>query len=324
MNVLVARACDVWRRADFADRLYLAYLVGLGVLILLRRHVVPGWPAYLALHLVLIAIVTALVLNARHWETMHAWYPLAMPLLTFQEIARLNFLFFTGWRDHYLLAFEAFLFAEPPTVSFGRLASPLLTEMLDVGYVSYYFLLLIVARVLYKRTDKAPFFGVMAASVLSYMVCYVAFIAFPTEGPAHTLRHLHTVPIAGGPFHALVKWLQHAGVHGNAFPSAHVAGAMVPLIFAWRYAPRLGAWLTPLVVLLCLAAVRDRYHYASDIFAGIPVGAAAACFVLFALARPRWALRLNIHPQVSSDPATPAPQLQLLNARETKPASPTS
>jgi membrane-associated phospholipid phosphatase len=320
MNGLIDSAGDVWRRANFADRLYLAYLVGLGVPILLRRHVVPGWPAFLLLHLVLIAIVIALVLNARRWETVHAWYPLALPLLTFQEVARLNFLFVPVWRDRYLLAFEGWLFGEPPTVSLSRLASPLLTEVLDVGYLSYYLLLLIVAGVLYRRTDKAPFFGVMAASVLSYLLCYVVFLAFPTEGPTHTLRHLHTVPIAGGPVHALVTWVQHAGVHGNAFPSAHVAGAMVPLIFAWRYVPKLGAWLTPLVALLCLAAVHDRYHYASDVFAGIPVGAGAAGVVVFALARPRWALRLNIHPQASSDPATAAPQVPLLNARQAKPA----
>jgi membrane-associated phospholipid phosphatase len=296
MNVLVTKTLDVWRRANFTDRMYVGYFVGLGVLVLLRRHRIPNWPVFLEVHLVFIALVAFLVLNGQRLQTAHAWYPLAMPLLTFQEIAQLNFLLVDGWRDHHLLAFEDWLFPEPPTVWLGRVASPLITEILEIGYLSYFFLLLIVGGALYRRADKAPFFGVMAASVLSYMLCYIVFVIFPTEGPAHTLRHLHTVPLTGGPFHGIVRFVQNAGVHGNAFPSAHVAGAVVPLTFAWRYAPRLAAWLTPLVVLLCIAAVRDRYHYASDVVAGILVGAAAASFVLFAQARPEWARRLNILP----------------------------
>jgi membrane-associated phospholipid phosphatase len=284
----------VWRRANFTDRLYLGYFVGLGVLILLLRHRVPGWPAFLQLHLVFIALVSALVVGARRFPTAHAWYPLVMPVVTFTEVAQLNFLLVDRWRDPYLLAFESRIFPEPPTVWLSRFASPLVTEILEFGYFSYFFILIGVAGVLYRRVDKAPFFGVMAATVLGYMLCYVVFVTFPTEGPAHTLRHLHTVPLPGGPIHGLVMFVQRAGVHGNAFPSAHVAGAVVPLIFAFRYLPRLAVWLTPVFVLLCIGAVYDRYHYASDVIAGIPVGAAAAYFVMFAQARPRWARRLNI------------------------------
>jgi membrane-associated phospholipid phosphatase len=287
---------NVWRRANFTDRMYLGYFVGLGLLILLLRHRVPGWPVFLTTHLVFIALVVLLVLTARRLQFAHAWYPLLMPLLTFQEVAKLNFLLVDHWRDEHLLTLEAWLFRDPPTVWLGRFASPLVTEILELGYVSYFFLLILVAGMLYRRGDKAPFFGVMAATVLGYMLCYIVFITFPTEGPAHTLRHLHTVPLTGGPFHAIVTFVQNAGVHGNAFPSAHVAGAVVPLLFAWRYAPALAAWMTPLVLLLCVGAVRDRYHYASDIVGGILVGAAAACVVMAAQARPAWARRLNILP----------------------------
>ena len=297
----------MWHRANFADRLYLAYFVGLGILIAVLRHRVSGWPTYLALHLLCTALVLALVFNARRVPAAHAWYPLVMPIVTFEEIARLRFLLVDGWRDHYLLSFEAGLFREPPTVWLSRFASPVVTEILQAGYFSYFLLLMIVGGVLYRRADKAPFFSLMAASVLGGMVCYAAFVSFPTEGPAHTLRHLHTVPLTGGAFHWMVNVIQKAGVHGNAFPSSHVAGGVTAVIFAWRYVPKLGASLTPLVLLLCIGAVYDRYHYASDVFAGAAVGAVAACFIMFAQARPRWVRRLNIVADVGSRPLSLLP-----------------
>jgi membrane-associated phospholipid phosphatase len=114
------------------------------------------------------------------------------------------------------------------------------------------------------------------------------------EGPAHTLRHLVGPPPFEGPFHALVRLVQRAGVHGNAFPSAHVAGALPPVIFAWRHAPRLGAALTLLVALMGPGAVYDGYHYASDVVAGIAVGAVAAAIVMAIQRSPAWARRLRL------------------------------
>jgi membrane-associated phospholipid phosphatase len=79
----------------------------------------------------------------------------------------------------------------------------------------------------------------------------------------------------------MVQLIQcNAGVHGNAFPSAHVAGGVVALFFAWKYAPRLGLALTPVVGLLCVGAVYDHYHYVSDVIAGILVGVSASLVIL--------------------------------------------
>jgi membrane-associated phospholipid phosphatase len=77
----------------------------------------------------------------------------------------------------------------------------------------------------------------------------------------------------GGPFHFLVGLIQHnAGVRGNAFPSAHIMLAFVVLVFTWRYLPRAGPWLLVLNLLMCLGAIYDGYHYASDTVVGALIG----------------------------------------------------
>lgn len=283
-----------WRRAEFTDRQYLGYFLVLGLLVVLLRHRVAGWPALLALHAAGLAFVAAMVSGARRCPAIHAWYPLLMPLVTFPEIATLNLLLVDTWCDAPLLAFEAWLFPEPPVAWLRRVTPPVVAEIFQAGYLSYFLFLAAVAGVLRHRGQEAAFRGVIAASVLAYLACYVVFLAYPMEGPAHTLRHLSLPPVAGGPLHDLVLFVQKAGVHGNAFPSAHVAGAVPPLVFACRHLPRLGAILAVLIVLMGFGAVYDGYHYASDIVAGFVVGGAAAVGVMAIQRSPAWSRRLNL------------------------------
>lgn len=267
------------RRLNLADWLSALYLASSGALIVGLHRQVDAWPWLLLLHLLGLAVILLLANLAPRLSVLnflHDWYPLVLPIATFEEVAFLSREALPGWRDHLLLAFEGKLFSVPPTAWFSQNASWWLTEILEVGYFSYYVFLIIVGGVLYARADKRPFRSVMAASTLSYLMCYIIFIVFPTEGPAYTLAALHSQPLPGGPFHTLVTLIQRqAGVHGNAFPSSHVAAALVALLHAWRYAPRLGGTLTPFAVLLCLGAVYDRYHYVSDVAGGIVVGLAA-------------------------------------------------
>jgi hypothetical protein len=255
VRALVRLWARLWARATFADRLFLGYFAGAGTLVLLLRDRVEAWPELVALHAACLVLVAALVAGASRFPGVHAWYPLLMPIVTFPAVAQLNLLLVDGWRDAHLLAIEAALFAEPPTVWLRRVTSPLVAEAFQVGYLSYFLLLVIVAGLLRLRGREAAFRGVIAASVLAYMACYAVFLLLPMEGPAHTLRHLPVEPIASGPFHALVLLVQKAGVHGNAFPSAHVAGALPPVVFAWCFAPRLAGCLTALVVLMGCGAV---------------------------------------------------------------------
>lgn len=276
---------------NFVDCLFLMWFVGLGFLIAVFHARVDGWQNCLLLHLICmwaILLLTSTSSRSSAARFLHDWYPLALFIVTFEETSRLSFLVVDGWRDAYIVRFEEFVFRVPPTVWLNRFASRAVTELLEIGYFSYFLLLMLVGGAVFNRPGKREFRQVMTASVLAYLSCYVFFILFPTEGPAYTLAHLHAVELKGGPFHWAVLLIQNnAGVHGNAFPSSHVAAGVVAVIFAWKYVPKLGVSLTPLVLLLCLGAVYDRYHYASDVIAGAGVGALCAAVVLASEKLPR-------------------------------------
>ena len=267
------------------DRVYYAWFVGTSVLLALRAQRIEHAWALVGINLICCLVIASLQRLSRWsvwWQLLHDWYPLFAFIVCFEEVSWLSFLFRDGWQDHYLLAFEARVFSVPPTVWLGQHGSPVLTELFELGYFSYFILLIIVGGRFYFVENWRAFRQVMDATVFSYLLCYLFFFAFPTEGPAHTLAALHNFPIpGGGPFHWAVGLIQkNAGVHGNAFPSVHVAGAVVSLFFAWRYAPKLGFALTPLVILLCIGAVYDRYHYVSDVAAGAVFGLVPAWMIL--------------------------------------------
>jgi len=68
-------------------------------------------------------------------------------------------------------------------------------------------------------------------------------------------------------------------VHGGAFPSAHVVGALVPWLAARRFARRLAWGMAPLVLGVLVSTVYGGYHYVADILAGLVVGVTAWALV---------------------------------------------
>src|SRR5262245_20709466 len=141
---------------------------------------------------------------------------------------------------------------------------------MQLAYTSYFLLTIGLGAYLWISGMREDFAVFIASTCAAYYLCYVIFVLFPIESPHHTLRHLQRGELSGGPFTAFINLIEKRGrVHGGAFPSAHVAGSVVALISAWRFARRAGYWLTPLVLSVCVATVYGRYHYVMDVFAGI-------------------------------------------------------
>ena len=283
-------------RSTFVDRLVLFYWVGLGLLIYFFRVNVPGWHEFLVLHFFGITAVVLLLFAGILWKpakVLRDWYPLLIFVVGFEEVALLSHMIVPTWQDAYILSLEQQIFPVPPTVWFGSVASTLLTEIMQIGYLTFYVIFFVVGVPLYARLRPA-FHWMMGTLLLTYLFCFAIYIGFPTEGPRHTLAHLHTESLQGGVFHWLVGTIQLAGVRGNAFPSAHVAAGFVALLFAWRFVPRVGKWLTPFVILMCFGAVYDRYHYVSDVAGGIVVALLAWWTMRGIERRPRLATALRL------------------------------
>lgn len=279
-------------RMNFADRAYAMWFTSLSVALLLAPRVEHRLRFVFA-NVIILLVVVVTSWNANRstaWRVAHDWYPLLLFIVAFETVSRLSLAFVPGWRDASLLRLETTVFSTPPTEWLARFPHPLLAEILEFGYFSFYWILPVVGIVLYgrawERSDEElrPFRAWMDALAIGYLTCFTAYLLFPTEGPAHTLGG-HSA-VVSGPFRWLVRLVQQrTGVHGNAFPSAHIMAGTISILAALRWAPRLGRWLILPLLLMCVGAVYDAYHYASDVVAGAALGAAVFAIIVHLLGR---------------------------------------
>jgi membrane-associated phospholipid phosphatase len=267
---------------NLADRIYLAVHLALTVLVCARYEHVEHSAWYVAWNCIAIALIFLLARKQRDgvaWEFAHDWLPAVFFITVFEEVSYLSLSLRGGWQNEHLIAFESLLFAIPPGLWMREHASSWMVELLEFGYFAFYPLYPIFGGMFWAWREGPRFAGAFRqltdALSVGYVVCYATYLLFPTESPANRQGVQQIAGAHGGPFQAMVQLIQsHGGVRGNAFPSAHIMLAFVVLVFVYRLLPRVAPWLLVPVLLMCLGAVYDGYHYASDVAAGALVGIA--------------------------------------------------
>ncbi len=258
--------------------LALGYLGISGVLLVVFDRNLATAPLHIGLRVAIAAAILAICHAAqsrpgRVVRFVRQWYPQAMFLFCFEELHHIVHLLYPGWFDRYLIAFDHGLTGVNPTVWLQQFARPVLNDFMQMAYLTYFFYLIVLGALLYRRGEERAFWTVMTSSIAAYSIGYVIALVFPIESPYHALRALHTVELRGGFFTSLVGVIERFGrVHGAAFPSAHVCGSFVAVLGAWRYRRWLFWVYLPLFFCMLVATVYGRYHYVADVLAGLATG----------------------------------------------------
>jgi membrane-associated phospholipid phosphatase len=276
---------------NLTDRIYLAVFAALTLLVCARHDRLEHWPWYAAWNLAAILSIVLLA-HKQHdglgWEFVHDWLPLVFFLTVFEEVSFLSLAIRSGWQNEYLMAFESSLFPVPPAVWMHQRFPSLLVELLEFGYFAFYPLYPVFGGLFWAWRKRPRFAGAFRrltdALSVGYVLGYATYLLFPTQSPANRLGVQQLASAHSGPFQAMVHLIQdRGGVHGNAFPSSHIMLAFAVLVFAYRFLPRVAPWLLIPILLMCVGAVYDGYHYASDVVAGALTGIVVG--TMFTLAR---------------------------------------
>lgn len=263
---------------DPVDVSLAAYLVASGLLLLVRD---PGAGHYvpLAFRVAFLAVLYFLgrqpLPAGRAWELARRAYPIAIYPYLYAELATLNQLVTHEHYDAIVLRWEAFVFGSQPSIRLREwLPWKPLSELLHLGYFSYYLIPTFTLIVLATKRKMLAISETMTAVTLTFVVCYAFFILFPVVGPYHTF--IPPDPHAlGSVFPRVTHAIVRAGSsHGTAFPSSHVAVALAVFLQALRHDRFAACVLVGFVPALIVGTVYGGFHYGVDALAGIVVGTA--------------------------------------------------
>ncbi len=209
----------------------------------------------------------------KFWHFWRHWYPHLFFIFCFEEMGKLVHLVSPAWQDAKLIAFDHWLTGVNPSMWLERLAHPALNEFMQFAYFTYFLYLLVLGGIFYYRREWESYWAVMSYSAIGYVLGYFIAMLFPVQSPWFSMAGMWHGELAGGPFTALINVIEKCGrVHGAAFPSQHVAGAMAALWGAWRHRRWLFWVFLPLVACMCVSTVYVRKHYVADVFGGMVTG----------------------------------------------------
>ena len=225
-----------------------------------------------AAHLILSA--SLLILNRARPSTgllcvIRDWHPLPLFPVLYKEVERLAPVI-GNWRlSSAIPALESGLFAGQPSLYLSeRLPFVPLSEYLHFSYLSYVIVIPSVAAYWYTSGRRAAFRELLEMLTIVLLGSYLFFILLPVDSPYYLMPRLGP-PLSGHFFFDLVHQVSaRGGARGGAFPSAHVSGAVVLSLVAWRHQRRLAYLILPLVGSLAIATVYCRFHYVLDTIAG--------------------------------------------------------
>jgi membrane-associated phospholipid phosphatase len=168
-----------------------------------------------------------------------------------------------------------------PSVWFGERQIPIVTDILQILYTSYYFFLLVIVVMPLLRGDLR---GTSRALVLISLALYLNFILYlllPARSPwmtndwpeASYLAALprYAAPLEGSGVFRFINYIIANATPNplDVFPSGHVGNTTALLWFIARYERRWLPFIFLFWITILVATLYLRYHYVVDFLGGI-------------------------------------------------------
>jgi membrane-associated phospholipid phosphatase len=267
------------------DALLIAFLVLLSLLAIVCGSLIRSWPYLVLANFTGIAVIALLarLTGRRFIHFLHTWYAVAGILIIFKEIyIIIQSLGLKDW-DELLIRSDRFFFHTDPTVWIFQFAHPFLTELLQVAYVSYYFLMISLGAELYLRKEREKLNFTIFTVTYGFLLSYFGYLAFPAVGPRFTLHDFNNLgqELPGlfltTPLRAFIDSAESIPQHiaqpilfaqRDAFPSGHTQMTLIVIYLAHRYRISLRWWIYSFGTLLIISTIYLRYHYVTDLLGG--------------------------------------------------------
>jgi membrane-associated phospholipid phosphatase len=249
---------------------------------------IPQWYILVIANVLVSAAIIALAYRDATKPTplvssIHFWYVAPTILLTFKELYFMIYPIHGRDYDDLLIAADRWLFGVDPTVWLASFSHPLVTEILQIAYSSFYFLLILLGYEFFRREKNHVSQYYAFLIIYGFYLSYVGYFMLPAVGPRFTLHAFDALntelpgllltdflrdfvnlgeSIPPGAANAI----EHA--QRDVFPSGHTMMMLVMIHVAFQYRMRVKWFVLVMGSLLIIGTVYLRYHYVVDLLAG--------------------------------------------------------
>lgn len=264
------------------DWLVIGYSTAMFLLLVLIGRPFPEYRDEMAFYISMVIVTCVIVLSidpARNrWLSLFRYgYPVVLFTFFYSMTGGTIFLLHDNWFDPQLTAFEKSIFGVNPTLYIDQhLLSVWFNELVMAFYFCYYFMIPGFTIYVFLKHDFVILKRAVTAICLTFFVSYPVFFLYPVEGPRWHFVDQYVNEVQGPVFRQMVNFvIANGAVRGGCVPSTHVAVAVVILLFCLKHYRRVGLALIPVNLGLAIGTFWGRFHYVSDVVAGIAI--AVAC-----------------------------------------------
>jgi membrane-associated phospholipid phosphatase len=273
---------------SLVDLVSVAFLFFLSFLNIIYHESVRQWFALVAINLAVVILIFFLAWGAEQKGTriligLHRWYCYFIIIFIFKELYLMVHPIHPTDYDQVFIAVDKWMFGVNPTQWMARFIHPLLTEILQIAYFSYYILFIILGVEIYRRYPMQDFDKAAFMIVYGFYLSYLGYFLLPGVGPRFTLHDFSVIDteLPGVFLTPILRSIINAGesipairdhavdfVQRDVFPSGHTQLTIIVMTLGFRYRLKTRWLLLCLGSMLIVATVYLRYHYCIDLIAG--------------------------------------------------------
>ena len=270
------------------DFVSVSFLTFLSVLNLLFASRVTQWLELVFINFCVSGLVVALAWAADVRRTrlligLHRWYCYPIVLFVFKELYLMVRPIHPVDYDELFITVDRWIFGVNPTEWLFQYSHPMITEILQIGYFSYYLLFIILGVEIYRRFPIKEFDHAAFMIVYGFYLSFLGYFMFPAVGPRFVLHDFSqiNVELPGVLLTETLRSIIDAGesipknipnpvdfVQRDVFPSGHTQLTLIVLTQAFQRRLNSRWFLLSLGILLIVGTVYLRYHYVIDVIAG--------------------------------------------------------
>ena len=218
------------------------------------------------------------------WEQLHDWYILPTIFISFKEIYFMVKPIAGVDSDQYLIAIDKFIFGINPTQYLYQFSNPILTEVLQIAYSTFFFLPIILIVELQFKKELLNFKFSEFSITLGFVLSYIGYFLVPAIGPRFTLHNFEmtNIELPGIWLTNYLREIINAAesvpngtlnpievVQRDVFPSGHTLMTLIVMYLSYKFKTKFRYFIYPTGTLLIFATVYLRYHYVIDVIAGL-------------------------------------------------------